>query len=369
MVLEAEATTRDVEREIQQSFRGFAIMTSNFLNRKQIEFTPRLTGVIPIAGGNIQVTAGIDIINTKFNSEITTSSDEQAMSSEYIQVVYPVQKKIKLTAGFRHAKVEDDLTSATTNGKQSTDVNVAELGLTYDMSETTKWYGRLEKNFRFAKVDELTYVSPGVQLNPQTGESIELGAKYSYGKATYKVAAYYLAVVDEIDFDPSAPTPVGGAFAGANVNLGPTTHKGLTLDSLFKTSSKTDLAVNYTYTEATFDSGVLAGKTISGVAENSARISANYRFTDAVHLNIGAVFVGKRHVDGDDSNVLKKSPSHTVLNSNLIYRYQDWKLNLKFNNIMNRKYFESATDDGFGTTSLFPSPERNILLSAVWQFR
>jgi len=367
--LEAEATRRDVQREIRQSFRDFAILTSSTLKRKQTEFTPRFIGNIPIENGDIQITAGIDIINSDFESEITASADAQKMLSEYIQMVYPVHQSIRLTAGFRHADVEDDITSATTNGKQRTDVNVAELGLTYVMSESIKLFGRLDQNFRFAKVDELTYVSPGVQLRPQTGESVEIGMKYSGEGAAYKIAAYHLAVIDEIDFDPSAPTPAGGFFAGANVNLSPTTHDGLTFDSRFETSSKTDLSVNYTYTQATFDSGSLAGNAIPGVAENNANIVANYRFTDAANLNISAVFVGKRYVDGDNSNALKKLPSYTVLNSNLMYRFKDWKLNLKINNIMNRKYFESATNDGFTPTSLFPSPERNILLSAIWQFR
>jgi len=148
--LEAEATKRDVAREIQQSFRGFAILNPSSLNRKQTELTPRLIGVIPSRRGAIQITAGIDFIATDINSEITASRDEQQMLAEYIQVVFPVKQQLKITTGFRHAAVDDDITSTYTNGKQSTDVDVAEIGFTYTLSNRLKWFGRLDQNFRFA---------------------------------------------------------------------------------------------------------------------------------------------------------------------------------------------------------------------------
>ena len=285
--LEGEVTQRDVERDIQQSFRGFAVLTPSTLKRKQMEFMPRLIGVIPYKYGDIQLTAGIDLIDTDFDSEITTSTDNQAMLAEYIQVVFPLQQKLNMTAGFRHAEVEDDITSTFTNGKQNTSITVAELGLAYEMSNKMKLFGRFDQNFRFAKVDELTYVSPGVQLRPQTGESIELGVQYLDGVASYKLSAYQLVLEDEIAFDSTAPQPVGAFFAGANVNFDPTTHQGVLFDVRYAISSAINLSGGYTYTDAGFDSGVFAGNAISGVAENSARMSVNYQFSKTLNINLG----------------------------------------------------------------------------------
>ena len=154
-------------------------------------------------------------------------------------------------------------------------------------------------------------------------------------------------------------------FAGANINFDPTTHQGVLFDVRYAISSAINLSGGYTYTDAGFDSGVFAGNAISGVAENSARMSVNYQFSKTLNINLGAAYVGSRYLDGDNANLQSKTSGHTVLNSNILYSYQDWKVGFKINNITNRKYFESANSFG----SIFPLPERNISLSALWQFR
>ena len=366
---EAETTYRDVEREIQQSFRGSAINTSSLLKSKQFELTPRFIAVYPVENGEVQVTAGIDFIDTDYESEITFSEDKQKMLAEYVQVVVPLQKKLHLTAGFRHAEVEDDVTSSFTNGKQDTDVNVAELGLTYKVNESVKLFARLDQNFRFAKVDELTYVSPGSQLKAQTGDSVETGIEYTNDNLSSKLVVYKLSLEDEIAFDPSATQPVGAFFAGANVNFDPTTHQGVILESQYKIGRMVKLSGNYTYTDATFDSGVFSGKAISGVPENSARLDINYAINNSIstklNANLGAIYIGSHFLSGDNANTQDKVSGYTVLDLNLAYSYMTWKFNLKVNNLTNRKYVENANSFG----SKFPSPERNFLLTAAWNFR
>ena len=362
---EAESTYRDVQRDIQQSFRGFVISTPSSLSRKQLEFTPRFIAVYPVDNGEIQLTAGIDLIDTDFKSEITSSADKQQMLAEYIQVVFPVKAKLNLTAGFRHAEVEDDVTSGYTNGKQSTDVNVAEFGLTYTMTNSIKLFGRLDQNFRFAKVDELTYVSPGTQLKAQTGDSIEAGIEYSNSSSSSKLLVYKLSLENEIAFDPTAPQPTGAFFPGANVNFDPTTHQGIILESGYDIGQRTRLSGSYSFTDATFDSGVFAGNQISGVAKNSARLNINHQHRNLMDANLAVIYVGSHYLDGDNANAQSKVSGYTVLDMNLAYPYRNWRFNLKVNNITNRKYFENANSFG----SRYPLPERNFLLTAAWKFR
>ncbi|MEE9423473.1 MAG: TonB-dependent receptor, partial [Methylococcales bacterium] len=296
---------------------------------------------------------------------ITFSEDKQKMLAEYVQVVVPLQKKLHLTAGFRHAEVEDDVTSSFTNGKQDTDVNVAELGLTYKVNESVKLFARLDQNFRFAKVDELTYVSPGSQLKAQTGDSVETGIEYTNDNLSSKLVVYKLSLEDEIAFDPSATQPAGAFFSGANVNFDPTTHQGVILESQYKIGKMLRLSGNYTCTDATFDSGIFSGNDISGVPESSARLDINYAINESMNTNLGAIYIGSHFLSGDNANTQAKVSGYTVLDLNLAYRYMEWKFNLKVNNLTNRKYVENANSFG----SKFPSPERNFLLTAAWNFR
>lgn len=360
---EGEATYRDMTRDIQQSFRGFVATSSSRLEQKQTELTPRLVAVLPLANGDMQLTAGLDMIATDYNSELTTTADKQNMLAEYVQAVVPLQKNLKVTVGFRHASVEDDLASSFVNGKQDESVNVAELGVSYDVSEHVRLFGRLDQNFRFAKVDEQTYVSPGTQLKPQTGDSLEAGINYHDQKLNSKLVLYKLTLKDEIAFDPSAPDPFGGNF-GANVNFDPTTHQGVILESRYLLTADMNVSASYTYTDAKFDSGVFANNDISGVPTNSGRVHFDYQLTDTTGVNLGAVYIGSHYLDGDNSNSQSKVDAYTVMDANLRYTTGDWKLALKINNITDRKYFENANSFG----SRFPLPERNILLTAGWQF-
>jgi iron complex outermembrane receptor protein len=161
------------------------------------------------------------------------------------------------------------------------------------------------------------------------------------------------------------PQPPGAPFPGANVNFDPTTHQGIILQSHYDIGQKINLSGNYTFTDATFDSGVFAGNEISGVARHSARLNINYAINSLVATNLGAVYVGSHYLDGDNANAQSKVPGYTVLDLNLAYAYMDWRVNLKVNNITNRKYFENANSFG----SIYPSPERNFLLTAGWDFR
>ncbi|PCI07654.1 MAG: hypothetical protein COB77_04105 [Gammaproteobacteria bacterium] len=137
------------------------------------------------------------------------------------------------------------------------------------------------------------------------------------------------------------------------------------LESRYDLGSKISLSGNYTYTDATFDSGVFSGNQISGVAENSARVDINYAISSAINTNLGVTYIGSHFLSGDNANDLSKVSGYSVLDAKFVYTYMDWRFNLRVNNITNRQYAESANSFG----SIFPSPERNFLLTIAWNFR
>jgi iron complex outermembrane receptor protein len=361
---EGEASYRNVERDIQQSFRGFVVTTPSQLQRRQVEITPRLIGRFAGDKGEWQLTAGVDLIDTDFNSTLTFSSDEQRLLSLYVQSVMPVADKMDVTVGYRRATVEDDVVSGFTNGKQDTDADVFELGVVRQLDKNSRVFARIDQNFRFAKVDELTYVSPGSQLKPQTGNSIELGWSQQADDANYQLSVYQLQLEDEIAFDPTATQPTGAVFPGANVNFDPTTHRGLIAEASRQLTQQINLSASYSFTDASFDSGVFAGNAISGVPENTARIGLNHKLSSRYFYQLDAVYIGSHYLDGDNANAQAKVSAYTVVNLNLGLDYSDFSINLKVNNLGNRKYVENANSFG----SRFPMPERNLLLKARWDW-
>nr|MBF4333623.1 TonB-dependent receptor [Vibrio anguillarum] len=91
-------------------------------------------------------------------------------------------------------------------------------------------YVRGETNFRFAKIDEQAYTSPGVLgLKPQTGKSLEAGWGLLGDDYSIKIDVFNLQLEDEIVFDNSAPTPIGGFFPGANVNADESERNGISV--------------------------------------------------------------------------------------------------------------------------------------------
>ena len=312
----------------------------------------------------MQFTAGYDYIDTDYSSELTSITDRQKVDALYVQGVIPVYRKLSLTLGGRGSRVSNDVESPYKNGKNEDSVSVATLGLQYRPTYAWRIFGRRDENFRFAKVDEFTYTSPGVELKTQTGISYEFGTEWSIPGYQAKIVLYRLELQDEIAFDPSAPPPTGALFPGANVNFDPTTHMGLILQANHRLSERMRVAADYTYNNATFDSGIYAGNSISAVPREVFKFMIDYDFFPKWHWFIEANYTGKQYLAGDNGNEQGWQPGYTVLNSTLDYRIKGFKITGRVNNLLNKEYAEVKTVYG----AVYPMPERNYWLYASYDF-
>jgi iron complex outermembrane receptor protein len=358
--LEMELTSRDEDLSIQQSFRGWSITTPLSIDNNQRELTPRMIGAYDTSYGAMIMTLGADVIDTKYNSQITAIKDDQTLKAVYAQVVYPFMPQWSVTAGARYSEVNNDVTATYKNGEVKEDVTVGELGLSWQPSDAMKIFARVDQNFRFAKVDELTYTSPGTELKTQTGNSAELGMQWNQNNHRASITAYRLSLKDEIAFDPSVPEPVGSFFGpGANVNFDPTTHEGLILDSVYPLTTSLAVVTSFTYTDARFDSGVYADKHIPGISPRTLTI--------APELNNGNGFVSRMefayndaaYVAGDNDNVLNRKEAYTLVNAGVSVKQSGWGLSLRINNLLNRTYNESQNSWG----SIMSANEINFWLA------
>jgi len=363
--LEAELTKTDVQRDVQNSFRTFIVTSPSAINSEQVEFTPRLIGSIPMNGSEMLITLGIDWLDTDYSSAITSIVDKQNVTSFYGQLIVPLHKKISMTLGGRHSKVENDVMATFKTGEVDDRATVFEAGVNYHYSSNMKFFIRLDENFRFAKVDELTYTPPGQELDNQSGKSKELGAEFKMDKLQAKVFISRLQLEDEIAFDPTATQPVGAFFAGANVNLDSTVHDSLVIDTQYTLAESLDVMANFSYNDATFDAGTQAGNTIGGVPEKLFTLASSYQYSDSAQTYIELIYTGDQYQSGDNANTASKLGSYTVANLNAEYSWKEWTYSMRVNNLFDREYAESVNVFG----SVFPLPERNFWLSAAVRFR
>jgi iron complex outermembrane receptor protein len=298
------------------------------------------------------------------------SSSEQDTDSLYFQINPRVSQSLQLTLGMRRSSVENDLDYADVLGAQTRDtfdddVTVAELGMVYFVDDRTRVTLRYDENFRFAKVDELTFsTEAGALLDTQTGESWELGLDLARGDQRVIVSLYQLDLEDEIAFDPTVGPDFGFGPIGLNVNLDKTRRRGMTLSWHGRVWRELVVKSEIGMVDARFESGVFEGNEISGVADKIASLRGDYQLSDAVSVYLEYNYRSPRYAEGDNANESGKLGSITVYNAGVGYAYRTWRLDFRVNNLVDEKYAEYI--NSFGAYQ--PSPERNFLLTAGYRF-
>ena len=324
--------------------------------------TPRVIGEFAAQHGQSIVTIGYDDIESFYesNNAYSPHDSEQKQQSYYAQAVYPVIANLTLTAGARFAQVDDK--NYLQSLSQDDDLQATELGLSYDAGNSWRVFGRYAESFRFANPDENNLVAQGVVfLDPQTGESFELGTEWqtAAGKVTYSI--YSMTLNDEIVYDASVPN--NQFYTGANINLPDSERKGFMLNTDTALSKELSLRFNYTYTDADVVDGVYDGKTVPFVAENA--VAANIIFTpvEALNFSLEAVYTGSRYKSGDEANLGPELPSLVVFNLTALYTYKQLELSGRINNLTNELY--AGYHSVWGQ---YPQPERNYEAGLTYRF-
>ncbi len=374
-----DATRRNTDAEIFQSFRDNPSETAGFDDRENNSINPKLSGSL-FTGIEIPYVGGIDLEEVDYALEIpfvffglpgeTTSSNEQESKSLYFQINPRLSEMAQLTFGMRRTDVENDFIDGTAypdGGDYDDDITVAELGLAYYVDQQTRITARLDQNFRFAKVNELALAAAGDILDTQTGDSFEIGLDLTRGNTQVIVSIYRLDLEDEIEFDPTVGPDFGFGPTGLNVNLDKTRRDGLTLSLFSQLSDRFGLNTEIGIVDAEFRSGTFKGKNISGVSDAIAKLRGDYRINDSFMTYLEYNYSSPRYAQGDNANEFGKIRSITVYNAGIVYQYKAWEVNFRVNNLADEEYAEFVTNNGFGA-AYQPSPERNFMITAGYSF-
>lgn len=339
-------------------------------DRKLLSISPKAVAQYQVESGELNIITGIDY-NMGESVFSWGRSNQQTQSSAYVQASVPLTTSLSYVVGGRYAEAEDDLVDGNIypNGIDlDQDAHAFELGLNYRPNTEHRLYLRADDNFRFAKVDEQAYTSPGtVGLKPQIGRSFEAGWDYAYDIHNLQINLFQLDLEDEIVWDPSAEKPVGGAFNGANINADASRRYGVSTDYDIQLSPGLILGVAYDYIDAEFTDGTNSGKALSWVAKHNGRGYVSYDFAHHWQVFAEGVYTGERFIEGDNANVDPKLDSYVLTNIAINYSYQQWSASLRADNLLDEEYVSAGYYSAWGS-GFYPGDGRNLRLTAGYRF-
>ncbi|MCU7959521.1 MAG: TonB-dependent receptor [gamma proteobacterium symbiont of Bathyaustriella thionipta] len=356
-----ELTYRDSDRDFLNSFRAFP-GTPATLDRRVYTFNPRLSGRLPSALGDINISSGVDFENTRYDlqSSFGRTLQKQDIWAVYAQGVFELSSQWQATLGLRHAQVNNDVEYFAGQSKDDDSVTAKSAGLSYQATSNIRLFARMDENYRFATADEsiITATFRPEDLKTQTGRSWETGLELKQALWNAKILAYQLNLNDEIAFDSSG---------FANTNLDKTRRRGLLLEGQTSPWKNWKLGGNYNYTDPTITDGAFDGNDIPLVAKHTARLFADSWLTRQLGFNLEGLYKSKRVVGGDFNNSFNKLDSYSVVNLSARYVSGPFRISAKINNLLDKEYEETA-NTGFDASfspivGFFPAPERNFWLT------
>ena len=173
---------------------------------------------------------------------------------------------------------------------------------------------------------------------------------------------------NEIAYDPTA-NGIFGPF-GANINFESTRRRGVSVDYVQGLTDSLELRLNVSRIEAEFTSdgefgsNIVKGNSISGVPELLGFLALDYQILDSWSVLLETNYVGEQYLSGDNANNLDKKDAYSVSNIATRYEISNWVFNARINNLFDKRYSEVENSNG----AVNPSPERNILVSATYNF-
>jgi len=340
--------------------------------RSLLMFSPKALANYSTRQGELNLVTGLDISRGKADFDTMARSNVQQMQSAYLQATVPLSHTLSYVVGGRYARVTDELVDGNVypNGMDlDENAHAFELGLNYRPTAEHRLYVRADDNFRFAKVDEQAYTSPGVfGLKPQTGRSYEAGWDWAVASQTLRVNLYRLDLEDEIVYDSSAVKPIGGNFNGANVNADASRRYGAGADWDWQITKALQLGLEYNYTDAEFTDGANDGKELSWVAKHTGRGYVSMDFAEHFQVFAEAIYTGDRFIEGDNANQGDKLASYVLGNLALNYNRDAWLASLRIDNVFDKDYVSAGYYGGDWGDSYYSGRGRDIRFTVGYRF-
>ncbi|MDA0740250.1 MAG: TonB-dependent receptor [Nitrospirae bacterium] len=368
---------------------GGAFPTSFSLSETEIwGGTIQLAQSTSLFGLENNAVMGVEVAWNRFDSETAFAfqdSDEEVLGL-FAQDSIHLLPNLILSGGLRFDQSEiefSDKFAPTLNNTRKFDRVTPRAGITYLITSMASVYLSYSQGFRIPTVSEMFAIGGGFTSNPNLApvrsHNFEVGGKAQIGPwSDISIAFYQSNLRDEIFL--TCLVCNFSSFDGINRNLEKTRRRGIEVTLKVRPSKLFDGSINYTFTEAQFQSMQILGSGGSGVRvvdvgdslplvpKNRLSIIGNYYPLDGVTLTLMGLYVSSQFYQNDENNARTKLPGYFVLNGKASYQRQVpggiLKAFLQLNNISDNDYFTRgiyAADrvpggDGSTVRFVIPSP-------------
>ncbi len=294
---------------------------------------------------------------------------EEDVFGVFVEDSVNITDKLVLTAGVRYDENEfdfEDELDPTLGGKKQFNEVSPKLGLIYNIDDETSVYGSYSEGFLSPNVQQLFALGmfgSNPDLDPAVSQNYEVGLRKEFGEwLSAQITYFIMEIDDEILFDPSV-----GLF-GSNANRD-TEREGVELSATGGIGERVDWFANYTYIDATFESGINKHNSIQLIPENRFSAGVDIRLSEHFTFYFDGLFVDDQVFDGDEANAFDKLSDYTIFNAKLTFELGDFTAYVAGKNIFDREYSTRGII-GFGGSGPFftPAPPAGLTVGASYIF-
>lgn len=259
-------------------------------------------GQLRVKGAPETVIPGQPIANPglDYNDDDTKYESDYKHYGFYIQDLITINDSWQVLAGVRYDEQKKD-----GEGNNSYAVS-PKFGVIYSPADNGSIYVNYSKSFTpQGIVNDSEDVNDKMNLEPEYGEQYEIGTKWElFNDSLLLTAAVFDITVSNVTVTEDLTNPISGGHQTITTQSGEQRHKGFEMGAQGQVSDNWFLTGSMMYLNAEYqrpEGDKLNGKTPIDAPEWSANVWTRYEMTDDLALNFGAVYVGERFANTENT--------------------------------------------------------------------
>ena len=330
-------------------------------------FSPRYVNEKDVFGFGNKFTVGLDLRFDGYHENPRGGSKRHFNRDRYAafaQDEFFITEELSVVAGARFERIGNRWVHyAGLRETRSHDwMGDYELGLVFRPIEGLKTYIKGTRFHRSAFCDELSYTQDGEFLEPETGESLDVGMEMEFlDEFKFDVNGYGMIMEDEIFFDPVL-LPYG-YYCNR-----PAKTRRIGLDTGFSwlRDKVAEASIRYGVVHADFGSGEYHGNDVPYVPNHRIRLEGGFWIFADLEIKGGYTFVSSQYLSGDYANQSDKLPSYSLFDVGAYYSpswAKGWKAAVVVDNLFDRNYCDYA-----GVGYYYPACGRSFMFTLSYEF-